>query len=141
MLSRLFGGLCCATFCITAVAHLAAEGPGVETKVPAYGPVDHQVAELHQACVVKETKTVATRLVAVTSPTCPPCQRLKRETLPVLAKEGYTVNSVNFRDWNGPVVERVPTLFYFDRENKLIPTLTEVGFRTPDQIKQKLEKP
>lgn len=140
MLTKLFGGLCCATFCITSVAHLAGQNTRVEAEIAVDGTLDSQTPRSHPSCV-QETEATATRLVAVTSPTCPPCKRLKRETLPVLADEGYSVESVNFRDWTGPDVEYVPTLFYFDAENRLIPALTETGFRTAEQIKKKLEKP
>jgi thioredoxin-related protein len=110
----------------------------VEAETTIDGSVDHQALVSHPTCV-QETEAVATRLVAVTSPTCPPCKRLKRETLPVLAKEGYSVGWISYRDPNAPEVTKVPTLFYYDSSGRLIET--EIGFRTAEQVKEKLEKP
>jgi len=115
------------------MAYLAEQRPHLETKDSASCSAYSLLAEQNQA-VEK-----AVRLVAVTSPTCPPCKRLKKETLPPLAEEGYDVRSVNFRLWNGPAVDRVPTLFYFDSDNNIIQT--EIGFKTVEQVKEKLRKP
>jgi len=133
MMTKIFGGLCCVSFALTSVAHLAEQSPDVERKVAASSTVYCGLAQQDQPKAIS--------LIAVTSKTCGPCKKLKAETLPVLAKEGYNVQWISFRNWDGPSVDRVPTLFYMDSNERIINSLTEVGFRTPAQIKKKLRKP
>jgi thioredoxin-related protein len=141
-MKTLFGGLCIVSFFISSVACLSCQRSKLEAKDSKSSPVHSKVVEHDQALKGQRGyEEKAYRLVAVTSKTCDPCRRLKEETLPVLQKEGYRVSHVNFRIWNGPEVSMVPTLFYFDADNKLITEMTEIGFRTPGQIKKKLAKP
>jgi len=78
----------------------------------------------------------AASLTAVTSQTCPPCQKVKKH-IQQLRREGYMCVIIDFNDYTGPEnITMVPTLLYFDKDGNLL--FKEVGYRTYEQIKSKL---
>lgn len=137
MRSRIFGGLCCVTFCISALAYIPGQGADLERKDPTSSPVDNQAVEQHQA-LKGQIQEKATKMVAVTSRGCDPCRQMKAYTIPALQLQGYDATSIDFKSWEGPAVDMVPALFYMDEVGNIIHM--EVGFRTPKQVKQYLGK-
>jgi len=78
----------------------------------------------------------AASVTAVTTETCPPCQRIKKH-LRQLIREGYMCVILDYSDYTGPEnIRVVPTLLYFDKNGKLL--FREEGYRTYEQIKSKL---
>lgn len=129
MKSLIFGGLCCASFALSALANLAGQSHWVENQNPKDGTVHNLVVGQDQATV----------LIAVTSKTCNPCKRLKAETLPPLQEQGYRVKDVDYTEWDRTKVDKVPLLVYLNDKDEIV--FMEVGFRTVDQVKQRLTKP
>ncbi len=140
MKSRIFGVLTCVTFLLTFASYLQV----VDTK---FGPEDSTSGPLHNqtlrqnkpfAWFWQREAAKATSMVAVGFEGCPPCAKLKKETLTPLRKEGYRVRYTFTKNWDGPKVRRAPTLFYLDDDFEII--RVETGFQTAKHVKQYLTK-
>lgn len=78
----------------------------------------------------------AASITAVTTATCPPCQKVKKH-LRQLKSEGYMCVILDYKDYTGPEhIRVVPTLLYFDKNGKLL--FKEEGYQTYEHIKSKL---
>jgi len=86
---------------------------------------------------IKRTETKARWLIVIVTDDCRFCRELKKEIQDIQA-EGYLVTVINKQQWDRTEINFVPTLLYF-RGGEIL--YTEIGFRTADHIKTKLEKP
>ena len=83
------------------------------------------------------TQGQAVVLEAVTMAGCPPCKRLKKETIPTLVAMGYNVVLANrMSDTRGTT--RFPTLYYLDAKGNVV--LKQIGFRTAAEVIKHLKK-
>lgn len=80
----------------------------------------------------------AVTLEAVTMQGCPPCKRLKKETIPTLVTMGYNVVLANrMTDTRGTT--KFPTLYYLDAKGNVV--LKQIGFQTAEEVIKHLRKP
>jgi hypothetical protein len=143
MKSRIFGVLTCVTFTLTSAAYLSFGNSNIETENPTSVPLHRSTFGSDQAETGifrwNQKKTTATSLSAVGWKGCKWCDKLKKEVLPVLVKQGYDVRYVDIKDWKGPKVKAGPTLFYIDGKKKIVKI--EKGYKTVEHIKKTLQKP
>lgn len=137
MKSKIFGILTLATFTVTIAAY-SSVGSRLENQSSASLSGNSRYVESYQT-LWPWSKQKATSLAAVGWKGCKWCERFKETTLPALLDEGYDVRYVDIADWDGPKVRVGPTLFYFAEKNKIVKV--EKGYRTPEQVKEYLEKP
>ncbi len=91
-------------------------------------------------------------MVLFTADWCPPCRRLKSETLPdprvSQVLKSFVVLKADVTTGGSPEVKKlarkwrvrgVPTMFFLDAKGKLRPELTTVGFIPPEEILLRLE--
>lgn len=142
MKTRIYGALCCVTFLLTVATYLSFIEPIGSSKNTTSRPVYHKSFEQGQTLSWlwswREETAPATSLVIVGWEGCPPCQRMKKEVIPVLLKQGYNVRYYLTKNWKGPKVKIAPTLFYLDANRKIV--LIETKFQTVAHIKKYLIK-
>ncbi len=139
MKSTLFGGLCLASLIVTASTYCV----GFE---PVHNPKNPTNVTNHSEDVGKDKSydlrgiKEAVSMAAVGFKGCHWCEVLKEETIEPLQEEGYDVKYVDKADWDGDKPRRFPTLFYFDGNGKVLPKLTQTGFKTIQEVKEHLRK-
>jgi hypothetical protein len=138
-MKRLLGGLCCASFILTATATLF--GPHAESSAEDRQNVTITRAHVEQSGSEEkiDQKAKAARaasLEIVTMKGCPPCRRLKVVAIRLLA-DGYDVTIVKMED-DTRGSDRFPSLYYLNKNGKSI--RKETGFKTYDHIVQYLRK-
>lgn len=129
MKSRIFGVLTIVAFIVTSSAYISFGQSDTEPENTAVLSSDSFSAE--------SDKAKATSMRVVGKKGCGPCYKIKKEVLPGLVKEGYDVKYVDHKDWKGPGISVVPTLFYFDGSEVV---KVQVGYKTAKEIKRYLKK-
>ena len=141
MKSRIFGVLTFGTFFATSIVYLSFSEPHSQAENSTSGPAHRASFEsdptLQTGWRWWKKETTATSLSAVGWEGCEWCEKLKKEVLPVLQKQGYDVRYVYKKDWKGPKIKVGPTLFYFDGK-KIVKV--EKGYQSVEHIKKTLKK-
>lgn len=123
---------------LTTQTNLEAQKPFLPRKAPAvqsdFGWLPQQARPQRKAMA----DTTAVTLEAVTMQGCPPCKRLKKETIPNLVMMGYDVVLVTrLTDTRGTT--QFPTLYYLDAKGNVV--LKQIGFQTAEEVIKHLGKP
>ena len=104
--------------------------------------VTHSATAVHEnvlapSALPEQARTKAVTLEAVTMQGCPPCKRLKKETIPTLVMMGYQVTITN-RTTDTRGTTWFPTLYYLDAKGNVV--LKHVGFQTAAEVIKNLRK-
>ena len=134
---RLYGGLCCACFILTAAGYMVGLQPHVSAEVQQFSPADCSSIEQARTTEEKRQKVQkAASLEVVWMNGCDPCRRLK-VVVRDMKREGYDITLVRKeKDTRGS--RRFPSLYYLDSRGGMI--RKEVGYQTASHIKQYLRK-
>lgn len=124
------------------VAALFAAKANLEGQIPFIEPKNHQVVPNfgwipRQSRPERKKVAQAVTLEAVTMQGCPPCKRLKAETIPNLVMMGYDVIVAN-RITDTRNTTRFPTLYYLDANGNVV--YKHVGFQTTEEVLKRLKK-
>ena len=142
--TKIYGGLCLGTLIVLSASYLQVFDAQRQGQDHLSGAAPSQTVGSNLTGIFdywlggKKEVATATSLSAVGFKGCHWCEVLKKETLPVLKKEGYNVQYVDRQDWKGPKIKIAPTLFYMDSKGQIV--RKEVGFQTAEHVKKWLSK-
>lgn len=106
-------------------------------EVSAYASAKNRQVRTNTGVLLEQARTQAVVLEAVTMAGCPPCKRLKKETIPTLVAMGYDVVVANrMSDTRGTTL--FPTLYYLDAKGNVV--FKQIGFRTAEEVIKHLKK-